>query len=183
MSPELNSTLIKVLLPAAAIIVALVVSKRRGYSWSKDLGFALPSAKSVTLWLGFWMVWMASSEALIDAFGLVQAQPWPDYPWPVLLIRVLAIGILGPVAEEVIARGTAFNVLRRKRIGPYGAILLIAIVWALLHLRYDPGTIALIAMDGVIFGLARHQSGSLWVPIAMHVSGNIFSIGQSLGLW
>jgi membrane protease YdiL (CAAX protease family) len=38
----------------------------------------------------------------------------------------------------------------------------------------------MIFVDGIVLGLARHFSGSLYVPIAMHMLGNLFSIAQSL---
>ena len=62
-------------------------------------------------------------------------------------------------------------------------IAVTAASWALLHVRYDPVQIGFIALDGVALGAARAHTRSLFVPLAMHVGANLFSISQSLGLW
>ena len=95
-------------------------------------------------------------------------------------MRILAIGVAGPFLEELVARGVVFNLLKRTAIGSLGAIFLIAAAWASAHYRYDVPTIVLVCLDGVIFGLARYTSGSLWIPVALHMIGNLISIGQSL---
>jgi len=183
MDSQLRSTLLKVALPVLAISVTLVawrvLSKKKGIS-SKDLGLAWPKASTLFLWLAVWIVWMAVSEVAINALGMEQAKHWPDYSPLIVSLRIVAIGILGPAAEELLARGILFAVLSRKRPGPLGAIVICAAGWAVAHYRYGWKTVALIFLDGILLGTARQHSRSVFVPILMHIIANLFSIYQSL---
>jgi uncharacterized protein len=174
------STLTKLALPAAAVLVMLFISRKRGISWRNDLGLQRPKALMLFGWIGLWLVWIIAGEGLIRVFGLDQAKAWPTYPLVILIMRIAAIGLVGPFNEELLMRGFVFYRIQRTVLGPLGAIIITAIGWAAMHYSYGPGTIALIAADGVILGFARFKSGSLWVPVAMHALGNIISIGQSL---
>ena len=180
MDSLLVSTLAKLALPAAATLIALVVSRWKGVSWHDDLGLQRPKARMLVGGIGLWLAWVAASEVLIRVYGLDQAKAWPAYPAVILVLRVAAIGLVGPFAEELVMRGVLLDRLRRTVLGPVGAIVLTAIGWAGMHYAYGPGTLALVAADGVILGFAREKSGSLWVPVAMHALGNLISIGQSL---
>ena len=136
----------------------------------------------VIVWVGLWIAWILASELLIRAFGLAQARAWPHYPPILLTVRILMIGIAGPLAEELVMRGMIWHRLQRTAVGPLGAIVIVAVLWAAMHYRYGLGTLPLIAADGVLLGLARYRGGSLWLPIAMHVLANLISIGQSLAM-
>jgi membrane protease YdiL (CAAX protease family) len=151
-------------------------------SLREDLGWRWPRPATLAIWLAAWAVWVAVGEYAIDLLGLDQAKPWPDYPLLIVALRVLAIGLLGPLAEELVMRGVLLHRLRATRLGVVGAIVLTAAGWAAMHIQYGAGSIGLIFLDGLILGTARVQSRSLLVPIAMHVAGNLFSIAQSLGL-
>lgn len=170
----------KLALPAVAVLVALFVSRMRGISWHDDLGLRRPKTRDLAGWLGLWLVWMLAGEVLIRVLGLPQARPWPAYPPSILALRIAAIGLVGPFCEELVMRGVLLDRLRRTALGPRGAILVTAVLWAGMHYAYGSATLALIAADGIILGCARHRTGSLWVPVAMHALGNIISIGQSL---
>jgi membrane protease YdiL (CAAX protease family) len=180
MDPLVFSTVSKLGLPTLTVALVLFASKKRGLSWRDDLGFRLPKATTWMIWLALWVLWLAISEVLIRFNGLDQAKPWPEYPAHIMALRVVAIGLLGPLAEEVLMRGMVLHLLRRTLLGAGGAIVIAALAWAAMHYSYGIGTVALIAADGVILGLARYRSGSLWVPISMHMLGNLFSISQSL---
>ncbi len=132
------------------------------------------------MWIIVWIEWIAVTEFLIRTLDLDQAQPWPSYPIVIVILRVLAIGIAGPMAEELVMRGCVLHLLQRTLLGIYGAIAVISLGWAALHYSYGIGTMLLIVVDGVLFGTARVHSKSLWTPIAMHSLGNMISIGQSL---
>ncbi len=179
----LFSTLSKVLLPAAAIGVMLVAARKKGkLSFSEDLGLKAPKPVTAVVFLVLWVCLIALEEFLTSAVEGTQAKPWPaDYPAYIVAMRILAIGILGPIAEELAFRGVLFSLLLRKtRLGVIGTIVLTAALWSVIHLQYAPTLLLLIFVDGLVLGFARHRSGSLYLPIAMHVMGNLFSIYQSL---
>lgn len=178
----LGATLVKVFVPLVIMVIVLAVSRRRGLSLREDLGWRWPRTSTLAIWLAAWAAWVVVGEVAIDALGLDQAKPWPDYPPLIVGLRVLAIGLLGPLAEELVMRGVLLHRLRGTRLGAVGAVVLTAAAWALMHFQYGPGSIGLIFLDGLILGAARVQSRSLLVPIAMHVAGNLFSIAQSLSL-
>ncbi len=180
MDEQLQSTLLKVALVVVGAVVVLVVSRLRGVSWRDDLGFRAPGWSAAALWLALWIAWMAVGEFAIRAFGIQQPEPWPEYRPLVLFLRIAMIGVLGPFAEEVVMRGAFLHRLRRGGLGPLPSIVIAAVVWAVLHYQYEAGLIAIIAADGVVLGLARHYGRSLWLPIAMHTIGNLFSIYQSM---
>jgi membrane protease YdiL (CAAX protease family) len=181
MDPVLQSTLIKLGGPTLAVVFMLIAARRRGIS-NADLGLLRPHPAAMAGWIVAWVVWLAIGEIVIDTFGLDQAQPWPAYSTLVVVLRVLAIGVAGPVSEELLMRGFVLHLLRRIGMNVWLAIAIASISWAALHVQYGPGTIALIAVDGVLLGVARVAGGSLWIPIAMHVMGNLVSIYQSLSL-
>lgn len=175
------STLGKIALLVLAVVLAILISKRRGLS-IREIGMRRCTRAQFLAWIGIWVVWVAVTEVMIKRLGLEQAQPWPDYDLPILALRILAIGLVGPFAEEFIVRGVLFARLRNTALGPFGAILVTAAGWAAVHYHYSVGGIAVVLLDGIVLGLARHRSGSLWPPIVMHAMGNLFSIGQSLFL-
>jgi len=175
------AALLKLALPAGAIVAMLVAARLRlRLSWRNDLGFAPVAPGTLALWLLGWCAWLAIGEQLIDLLELDQARPWPPLPALAILIRILAIGVAGPMAEELLFRGILLSLLSRTRVGTEGAVVIAAAGWAALHAGYGFGTVALIAADGLLLGAARVHSRSLWVPIAMHAGGNLFSIWQSL---
>ena len=97
-----------------------------------------------------------------------------------LMIKIAAIGIAGPVLEELIFRGFLIFLLRRKGLKTGLVIFLTALVWSGMHWNYEPALIGMIFVDGLVLGLIRVKTGSLWVPITLHVMANLFSIYQSV---
>ena len=181
MSPDLAPTLVKVALPTVAIAAVLAISRWRGISWKEDLGLRWPKPAVLALWLAVWIVWVAFGEVATKAFGLDDAVPWKPYPLPIILLRIAAIGLLGPAAEELVVRGIVYYRIGRTRLGPIGAIVAGAALWAAAHVQYDWPTVMLIFLDGLVLGAARHRSRSTFVAMLMHALGNLYSIAQSLG--
>lgn len=179
MTPELRDTLVKVALPIAGIVLPVLVAKLRRINFRELAGFYTPPARLFVLFIALWVVWMVITELLLHAIGKGEPHPWPPYPLLIVVLRVLAIGILGPIAEELLFRGMLYSRLS-PRIGVAATIILLAVVWAVIHTRYDWVTIAIICADGLLFGYARHKTGSVYTPMAMHILGNLFSIYQSL---
>jgi membrane protease YdiL (CAAX protease family) len=178
-SPDLRVTLIKVGAPLLAIVVVLAISRARGLDLKKDIGLQWPRPKLVALWMGVWIVWIAMGEWLGHLLHFGEPSHWKAYAAGIVVLRVLAIGILGPAAEELVFRGILFSRLLGP-IGPAATIVATAATWAALHYSYDWRALAQVCADGLVLGLARYRSRSTNVPIAMHAVGNLFSIYQSL---
>lgn len=176
---ELRSTVLKIVLPLLGIALPILVARLRGFNLREFFGLYSPRARTFALWLAIWIVWMALTELFLHLMNMGQPKAWPDYPLLIVILRVIAIGVLGPIAEELFFRGLLFSRLSPK-LGATATIVLLAVVFGVIHHRYDAAIIALVIVDGLFFGYARHQSGSVFTPMAMHTVGNLFSIWQSL---
>jgi tetratricopeptide (TPR) repeat protein len=80
-----------------------------------------------------------------------------------------SIVIVGPMAEEILFRGLMYGALE-KRLHVAGAILMSSLVFALAHLQVVH--ILPIFCLGIALGWARWKSGSLGLPILLHVLNN-----------
>jgi membrane protease YdiL (CAAX protease family) len=167
-------------IPAAAIAAVLLISRWRGIAWKQDLGLVWPKPGVVAAWLAIWAAWVVLGEIATRTLGLADAAPWKPYPPHIVLMRIAAIGLLGPAAEEIVVRGILYYRIAKTRVGPLGAVVIGAALWAVAHVQYDGPTVALIFADGLVLGAARHRSRSTFVPMLLHAVGNLYSIGQSL---
>lgn len=93
------------------------------------------------------------------------------------LLMLLAIGILAPIAEELLFRGAIFN-LFKDNVGRYIAIIVSSVLFALIHLNIYQASYTLFI--GFFLGIVLLKTGSLWLPIIFHIAynilGGIFSI-------
>lgn len=168
----IQSAALKVALAAAAIILLLVRTRKVG---REELGILAPPPWASVLFVAAYLAWMFGSDALFQWRGPCDWQPWVKAPLAASAMRVLAVGILGPVAEELIFRGWFFGILQ-KRVGAGLAIIATAVGWALLHYSYTWTVIGVIIVDGLILGLARLRTRSVFPPIVMHALYNLYAI-------
>ncbi len=88
------------------------------------------------------------------------------------------------VFEEIIFRGYVFFVLLDAW-GPEVAIIGSAIAFSSAHTIKHSGAPTMFIINGIIFGIiagiARHVTGSLWLPIGLHFGWNVIS-GPIFGL-
>ena len=89
-------------------------------------------------------------------------------------LLVLAL-IVAPITEEALFRGMALPLLART-MGVIPAVVLTAVCFALMHFHLPALAPLFVLASG--FAVAYIVSGSLWVPIIMHVLFN----GMNLGL-
>ena len=113
------------------------------------------------------------------------AMEWLKLMQPAWLAMILLV-VLAPLSEELLFRGFAYAGLAPSMIGPVGAIVLTSAVWAVIHVQYAWPLIVQIFIFGVVFGIVRWRSGSLWPPIIAHGIVNLFAglsaYGQEWGL-
>jgi membrane protease YdiL (CAAX protease family) len=170
------SPLAKVLVPLGVLAVVGLVCRARRISLPQDLGLVRPPLGPALAWLGLALVWMLGTDAALHWRGAWDFRPWQAQPLWVSAARVLGVGLLGPLAEEAVFRGLLDFRLRRAGL-PAGVVLgLVAAGWAALHYAYAPAVVAVIFGEGLLLGLARQRTGSLWVPVLMHVAWNLYAV-------
>ena len=164
------------------LVWALTVFKARGEA-ARALALTAPDGRSLTAWLAATVVLVVASDLLTVALGrpivpefmteLVRATAVPALLWP-------AIALAAPLFEELLVRGFLFEGLRRGPLGAAGAVVVTAAAWAAVHLQYDAYEVGTILVFGLVLGTARVRTGSLWVPIAMHVLVNLVASVETL---
>ena len=174
-----SSAWFKLLTPLFGIAVALTVARIKGVSFRDDLALRLPSLPSAAFWLAVWAAMILIGEYVVRTFALNDAERWENHEWSAVLLRAVPLILLGPVVEELAFRGFLFFRLSRF-MAPLSTIVLLAVAWAALHYRYGFANVGLLVADGICLGLARWRSGSLLLPMTMHIIGNAISVGQSL---
>jgi len=149
---------------------------RRGISVAAYLGLAWPSARQALRWSLICLGLLAAFDSLSLALGR------PVVPEPMismyrtagaLPVFLSGIVVAGPLAEEFLFRGFLFAGLRNSRLRPTGAIALTALAWGSLHLQYDLYGMATVAASGILLGLIRWRTGSLWLCTLVHSLMNL----------
>ena len=173
---HLGKTALKVLIPLAGIAIVFLVARRRKLSPRDDIGLQPAPIGTGALWVVAGVVWMLGTNYFMNWRGAWDFTVWQQAPWYIDALRILGVGILGPVMEEMIFRGLFYGYLARTKLDVRITIALLAAGWALMHMSYTPGVIAVIFVFGVLLGAARWKTKSLYVPIAMHIAWNLYAI-------
>lgn len=170
------SALLKVAIPLALIGAITRVVSRRGYSWRTDVGLAPFSATSLVLWLVIYLGWMLATNSVMHWRGPWDFTAWHQQSLTVSVLRVLAVGVLGPISEELIFRGWLYSRLSRTAFGVWPTIIVLSATWAAMHYTQVLPVLALFFVAGILLGAARRYSGSVVVPIVMHIAWNLYAV-------
>lgn len=90
-----------------------------------------------------------------------------------VLASALVIGVMVPIAEEILFRGVIQTFLAR-RLGAWLGIGLSSLWFALLHV--DLALFAPLFLIGAALGFVRHRFDSLWGAIILHSMNNLMSM-------
>jgi hypothetical protein len=162
--------------PIAVGAPVLLARVRKGISAAAYLGLAWPRALQALRWSLIVLGFIAASDSLSWALGRSLV------PEPMILVcrtagslPIFLIGLLvaAPLAEEFLFRGFLFAGLLNSRLGPSGAIAITALAWGTLHLQYDLYGMATVALSGILLGLIRWRTGSLWLCALLHGLMNV----------
>lgn len=89
----------------------------------------------------------------------------------ILIVNIMIVGIFAGLGEELFFRGGLMRLLGGvKSIGTHKAIWISAIIFSALHLQFF-GFVPRMLL-GVFFGYLLAWSGSLWLPMLMHIINN-----------
>jgi membrane protease YdiL (CAAX protease family) len=171
----LASSLLKTVIPLAVIAALPFVAGRRNLSMRDDIGLKPPPLLGSAMWIALYMIWMFTTDILMDWRGPWDFTPWRDQTLLVTILRILGAVILGPIAEELVFRGYAQALLKRTRLETYGSIIVVALLWAALHYRFGDAAVVLIVC-GLFLGMARETTGSVITPAMMHILWNLYAL-------
>lgn len=87
-----------------------------------------------------------------------------------LIVSVLIVGVMAGFSEEMFFRGALQRILGTTRLNPHVVIWITAFIFSFLHFQVF-GFVPRLLL-GVLFGYALAWTGSLWVPIILHVLNN-----------
>ncbi len=153
---------------------------RSGYAIGDYLGLKPVSLKTVLIWCAVGVAVAFAADFAKEALGLPVVSEFVVESYKTaqpLWLYVLAIAIMAPLWEELLFRGFVYDGYAKTRaLGPIGAILVPAVIWAVIHMQYEVHDIVTIFVLGLVIGLARWRTESLYVPVAMHCVLNSIAI-------
>ena len=164
-------------------VLPVIILTKQGLSVSEGLGLAANGA--VRSWsilviclavlIGYNYVagyWSAPPVEVLAGIG-EGLYAWWSHDMRILLFDIV---LIGPIIEEILFRGYMQTALLRRFRALY-VIPFVAVVFAVFHLSIlqfgdsfsdFPGHVAI----GLLFGISRHLSGSIYVPIGLHIYNN-----------
>ena len=153
------------------------------YLWRKGPGFrsllGLRGARPLEYlkWMGMFAVLMGGIELLGYFFPAFRSVFMTDVLGSTTdrLMLLLGVGLMAPIFEELLLRGLALGSLRFIA-DKHVAVALTAGAFTLMHFQYDAVIMLLILPMGILLGYARTNTGSIFVPIAMHMLNNLLSV-------
>jgi len=141
--------------------------------------FAVSLAFLVLAW-----VTMVGAKAAVDTLWLARVWPEPDAEQALVqalervddrvfrMSVVLVACLIQPVAEEFLFRGYLYGALKRFTDRYFSAIV-VSVVFAAVHMHV-PALVPLFIL-AIVLTIAYEMTGSLWVPVTIHV---LFNVGN-----
>ena len=117
------------------------------------------------------IIWLLGGITFVG----VDANP----PW---LSRLISLGLVAGVAEEIVLRGVLFRYVE-SLLGTWASVGISAVIFGGLHLNNEnatlTGAVAIALEAGVMFAVLYALTRSLWVVVGVHAGWNVM---QGLGL-
>jgi membrane protease YdiL (CAAX protease family) len=170
---SLDGALLKILLPAAGSVILL---SRFGRSGVLTGIWQAPTARHVLVFGAIYVGWMVGTDILLEWRGPWHFSPWTRAPLLQSAWRVLGVCFAGPFLEELVFRGLLFGWLISRGLPAAATITLTALLWSVIHVDYSVAVVSVIFVARLILGLARHRSGSLLLPVALHIVWNLYAV-------
>lgn len=145
--------------------------------WGADFVWSPP-----VIWFSVIVLAIAGSQMLNDLIILFRLNElFPSYAelseatmvgQPVWLL-ILTVGVLAPVAEELVFRGLVFRRMK-DWMKPGLAIVLSSLIFGLYHGNMVQFLYA--TLMGIMLAVIYNRTGTLWTSILAHVTANLWSL-------
>jgi membrane protease YdiL (CAAX protease family) len=118
--------------------------------------------------------WVKAAISTDESNAVAEIQRMlPHFGLGGLILAVVGVGIAAPLGEEMVFRGWAFNIFKR-RLGLAPGIFLSALLFTLPH-GYGLGLLPVFLL-GMLLAWVYHNTGSLWVTVIMHATNNTVQV-------
>ncbi len=164
--------------PLCTGLVLLLIKLKATLSIEEYLCLVPVGGKTALIWFSFLALVLIGSDLLTYSLGrpMVPEIMVELYRTShVVALSWFAMIFAGPIFEEVFFRGFMFRGIEASALGNGGAILITAFTWAAMHTQYDAYGLATIFVLGILLGLARAVTGSLYLTTAMHAVTNLIA--------
>jgi membrane protease YdiL (CAAX protease family) len=159
--------------PVQVAILALF-GRLAGATATAYLGLTLPRRRDIALVIGAAAILVAvdagsgwlRDQDIVTPFQrniFRSASAAGIMPWLLLTTVVVA-----PIGEETLFRGFLFRGWHRSPRDVWAAIGATALLWAIIHVQYDPIALAQIFVFGLVLGWMRWTTGSTIATILLH---------------
>lgn len=164
--------------PICSGVIIIFVLLRRNYPPVRYLGLKMPTGAQAGTWIIGSLLFVVASDAVTH---LLNRPVVPDfmvkmystaYMIPLLYVALL---IAAPIFEEIFFRGFIYQGLVHTGLRLPGAVVLTALCWSVIHMQYDIYGIIHIFSFGILLGIARWKTGSVYVTILMHALVNLIA--------
>ncbi|WP_434353486.1 type II CAAX endopeptidase family protein [Psychrobacter sp. HD31] len=168
----------------AVILIVFFVIKSRKKQFTDYLQFRRFSLKNMLFGFGLWIAYLIASAvvlSLIDSqpMGFLDAYFLSAEP---LWLLFLGVVLLAPIYEELLFRGliwrAVFEQFLDERKGAIVASVLSGVLFAIIHFQYGFHEIGAIFVFALVLGFIRYRSGSILLPIMIHIANNGLSMLQ-----
>jgi uncharacterized protein len=169
-----------------SVAIFIVIALKKNSKMADYLALRAINKAQLQYWLGLCVVLIL----LIELAGFALGRPFvhefmktayrsADPKW----LFGLAIIVAAPIFEELFFRGFLLSGLAASRVGPMSAVVLTALLWAVIHQQYDVYDMSIVFAIGLLLGMARLKTQSLWMPMLMHsLLNGIATVGAAVYL-
>ncbi len=103
-------------------------------------------------------------------YDVYRTTVWPALFW-------VAVIVFAPLFEETLFRGFIFESFLNSQLGAIGAVVISAAAWAALHsFQYKIFSVLTILVLGLIMGVVRWRSKTIWSTFIMHAVMNLMAV-------
>ena len=157
------------------IFVSVFIWKKRNAAIF--LGMTPPRGILFLKWIGIFLLIGAVIEVIGRSSDLFQSEFMAQVIGSATdrILLFIGIAIMAPLFEEFLLRGLLFGSVRYIA-DEHVTVAVTAGVFTLMHMQYNWAIMLLILPMGVIFGYARSRTGSIWVPVFLHILNNSASL-------
>lgn len=149
------------------VIVGLVLVMTLSGTTISDLLYRFSSSLPWPSWLDFAESWLRGAEDLM----LEQMQNFLAMDSFTDFLRVFVVlALLPAVAEETLFRGVLQPIFLKTTRNIHAGVWITAMLFGLMHQQFN-AFLSITAL-GAVLGYLRAWSGSLWVPVLMHLINN-----------